>query len=133
MAVFFMITAMGVVRHEPPITNPVRLFFAHKAAAQMSGAEISQRRSTWKSGKDADKDQVNGALLAGTDMHFAMARKAFIAAADLRRSHLEHADFEAADLRWSDLRGATLVGTDLTTGGPARHRFAGCRPEPGPI
>src|SRR5262245_27322823 len=80
-------------------------------AAQMAGAEISQRRSTWKSGKEADRDQVNGALLAGKDMHFAMARKAFIAAADLRRSHLEHADFEDADLRWSDLRGATLAGT----------------------
>ena len=115
MAVFLAITIMGVARHEPSITNPVRLFFAHKAAAQMAGAEISQRRPTWKSGKDADKDQVNGALLAGKDMHFAMARKAFLAAADLRRSHLEHADFEAADLRWSDMRRANLGGTDLAT------------------
>ena len=115
MAVFFAITIMAVARHESSIDNPVRLFFIHRTAAQMAGADISQRRSTWKSGKDADKDQVNGALLAGKDMHYAMARKAFVAAADLRRSHLEHADFEAADLRWSDMRGAFLTGTDFAS------------------
>jgi uncharacterized protein YjbI with pentapeptide repeats len=88
-------------------------WFGVEPFANFEKADVSVKPAVW-SNKEPDYLAVRGAPLAGRDLAYALAREAFLLAADLRRADLEHADLHMADLRHANLAGANLSGADLS-------------------
>jgi uncharacterized protein YjbI with pentapeptide repeats len=80
--------------------------------ADLRGAEVSQKKSTW-SKNDIDLDSVVGVQLKGANLRYAWASGAFLAGADLKGAKLNGADLFGADLQGADLTGADLGGARL--------------------
>src|SRR5262249_13631879 len=84
-----------------PQTRIVRFmeWFGYSPFANMQDADISIKPPNWTGKKDEELDLVKGADLAGRDLRYANAQRAFLAKADLSASDLESADLRGADLR----------------------------------
>lgn len=82
-------------------------YLGYSPFANLAGAEISQKKSTW-SKSDKDLDSVVGARLEGANLRHALASGAFLARANLNR-----ADLCGADMSKTDLSSAELYGVDL--------------------
>ena len=96
--------------------------------ANLTSAEVSQKRSSWSGKEEENIDSVIGAQLGGINLRYAVGTQAFLVGADLIETDLTGADLRNADLRgarlnlaklsgasllWADLRGADLRGADL--------------------
>ncbi len=88
--------------------------------ANLTSAEISQKKSTWtrKNDNETDADSVIGAQLRRANLRYASAESAFFAGADMLGADLTGADLLVADLSkaylpGSHLGGAFLLGADL--------------------
>jgi uncharacterized protein YjbI with pentapeptide repeats len=80
--------------------------------AELTEAEVSQKKSTW-SNRDRDLNSVVGARLRGASLRYASASGAFLAGADLQDADLRGAFLYGTNLRGADLKGADLSGAEL--------------------
>jgi uncharacterized protein YjbI with pentapeptide repeats len=97
--------------------------------ANLEGAEVSQKKSTWSRNYEeldsvvvANLERVNLrhawaplAFLAGANLTDADLRGAFLYQADLRRANLNQTVLSEASLRRADLRGSSLFLTHLNS------------------
>ena len=114
-----------------PITWVPRFmeFIGYPPFANLTGADVSQKKSNWSGKSEDELDSVVGAQLSGANLRFALARKAFFAGADLTGADLRGAFLILADLSgaslWmsnlgdaslgeANLRGTSLLGGNLT-------------------
>ncbi len=81
--------------------------------ADLTGAEVSQKKSTW-SKNDRDLDSVAGAQLKAAHLRYALADDAFLEGANLDEADLRGASLTSADLQGASLSGASLRGADLS-------------------
>jgi uncharacterized protein YjbI with pentapeptide repeats len=77
--------------------------------ANLTGAEVSQKKPNWNPKNCEDEGAVIGAQLIGVDLRYASAKSAFFACTDL-----SGADLTGAHLTGADLRGVRLTGADLS-------------------
>jgi uncharacterized protein YjbI with pentapeptide repeats len=98
-----------------PLTWVPRLMalFGYSPFADLTGADISQKKPTW-SKNDRDLDSVVRAQLKGTNLRYAEASESFFAGAELYLADLSGSNLERADLHGSDLTEAHLNGADLS-------------------
>src|ERR1019366_5304046 len=81
--------------------------------ADLDGAEVSQKKSTWSREKDQNSDSVIGARLHLANLQSASAIGAFFAGADLSAADLTGANLMSANLARADLSFAHLVDAGL--------------------
>jgi len=81
--------------------------------ANLTGAEVSQKRPTWTARSDRDPGSVIGARLIGANLQYAEARAVFLAEANLTLADLTGADIWQGDLSGAKLRGARLRASYL--------------------
>ena len=90
----------------------VMALFGYSPFANLTAAEISQKKTTWN--KNAtDLDSVISAQLTGADLRNALAQRAFLEGATLKSADLSGIDLYHADLRGADLSDADLSGAEL--------------------
>jgi uncharacterized protein YjbI with pentapeptide repeats len=114
-------SANGIVAGVPIWQPPVFSFAGVECCvAQVEEAHISTKPPHWQPQYATAQEMqqaielVAGASLAGSDLAFAHARRAFLAKADLRRATLLRADLFMAQLQGADLSHANLQGADLS-------------------
>lgn len=81
--------------------------------AQLQGAELSGKPPQWLGKKPEDLALIKGARLAGRNLRYMQANRAFLALADLRGADLRGADLRQANLEGANLYQADLIGADL--------------------
>jgi uncharacterized protein YjbI with pentapeptide repeats len=81
--------------------------------ANLTGAEVSQKKANRSGEKDEYLDFTTVALLSGGDLRYASGRQAFFAGANLENADLTGANLWGADLRGASLNSANLSGADL--------------------
>lgn len=82
-------------------------------SADLDGAEVSQKKSTWGGKEDQNSDSVIGAQLHRANLRQASAIGAFFAGADLSAADLARANLMSANLARADLSFAYLIGAKL--------------------
>lgn len=81
--------------------------------ANLTNAEVSQKKPTWTQKSGGDANSVIGAQLHRTNLRYASADGAFLAGADLGGADLTDATLIGADLTGADAGGATLIDARL--------------------
>ena len=94
-------------------------FIGYPPFANLTNADVSQKKANWTSKTGNDLDSVIPAQLSGADLRYALANRAFFAGADLSLTDLTGADLRRADLSganlsFANLSGATLNGVNLS-------------------
>jgi uncharacterized protein YjbI with pentapeptide repeats len=91
----------------------VMALFGYSPFANLTAAEISQKKTTWN--KNAtDPDSVTSAQLTGANLRNALAQGAFLEGATLKSADLSGIDLYRADMRGADLSDADLSGAELS-------------------
>jgi uncharacterized protein YjbI with pentapeptide repeats len=94
------------------------IFLGYSPFADLREADVSIKPPNFAGQKKEDIALVKRARLRGSNLRFADAYRAFLAAADLTGAHFQgaylfQANLRGADLTWADLQEAFLFETDL--------------------
>jgi hypothetical protein len=81
--------------------------------ADLRGADLSLKPTTWIGKSDTELDGIKGPQLSGVDLRYADMRGVFLVGALLTNARLDFADLLLADLRQTVLTGAHLENSDL--------------------